>query len=111
VFRSPRKTQWKRTAELCGGRCWYCGRLPEPGDLTVDHALPKSRGGKNKDENLVPACDRCNNAKGSRTVSGFRKFCKVTVIRRAIEEGLYAGDLSRIKVVFFGEGNPDPFSF
>ena len=33
----------------------------------MDHVLPKSRGGKNTWENLVAACKRCNQKKGSRT--------------------------------------------
>jgi 5-methylcytosine-specific restriction endonuclease McrA len=109
--RQPRKNQWKRAVSKCNGHCWYCGAKPEPGNLTVDHACPRSRGGKNNPENLLPACDYCNNIKGSRTVSGFRKLVKVMVIRRALELGYLAGDLSRIKIVFFGEGNLTPFKF
>jgi 5-methylcytosine-specific restriction endonuclease McrA len=47
-----------------GHRCQYCGR----GDvsLTVDHVLPKARGGGETWENLVCACIRCNNKKGDR---------------------------------------------
>lgn len=46
-------------------RCAYCGR----GDitLTIDHVIPKSRGGADSWENLVTACVRCNNSKGDRT--------------------------------------------
>ena len=77
----------------------------------MDHALPRSRGGFNRDNNLLPACDYCNNLKANMTVSEFRKYVKVTVIRRAIEVGLYAGDLSRIKIIFYGEGNANPWSF
>jgi len=109
--RTPRKTQWDRTASKCDGRCWYCGHLPDPDDLTVDHALPRSRGGFNHDDNLLPSCSNCNNTKANMTVSEFRKYCKVAVIRRAITLGYYAGDLSRIKIMFFGEGNSNPFSF
>jgi 5-methylcytosine-specific restriction endonuclease McrA len=44
--------------------CQYCGS----GDrLTLDHVLPKSRGGKDTWENLVAACVPCNNRKGNRT--------------------------------------------
>jgi 5-methylcytosine-specific restriction endonuclease McrA len=35
--------------------------------LTVDHVVPKSRGGKDTWKNLVTACTSCNNKKGSRT--------------------------------------------
>ncbi|MEM1127823.1 MAG: HNH endonuclease [Bacteroidota bacterium] len=45
-------------------RCQYCGSHDE---LTVDHILPRSRGGRDTWENLVAACTRCNNRKGSRT--------------------------------------------
>lgn len=41
--------------------CVYCGNHH---DLTLDHVLPKSRGGKTNWENLVTACKRCNSKKG-----------------------------------------------
>ena len=47
-----------------GDRCAYCGG---PGPLTIDHVLPRSRGGTNAWENLLPACRACNQAKGNRT--------------------------------------------
>lgn len=46
-------------------RCVYCGKATPP--LTVDHIIPKSRNGGDTWENLVCACVRCNNRKGSRT--------------------------------------------
>lgn len=48
-----------------GHRCQFCGRGDLP--LTVDHVLPRSRGGEDTWENLVCACVQCNNAKGDRT--------------------------------------------
>ncbi len=45
-------------------RCQYCGRGDVP--LTVDHIVPKARGGEDTWENLVCACIRCNNKKGDR---------------------------------------------
>lgn len=41
--------------------CVYCGTNR---DLTLDHVMPKSRGGKTQWENLVAACKRCNSKKG-----------------------------------------------
>jgi len=41
-----------------------CGYCADPAD-TLDHVLPRSRGGLTVAENLVPACRRCNGAKGS----------------------------------------------
>lgn len=46
-----------------GHRCAYCGR----GATTIDHVLPRSRGGGDGWENLVACCLRCNNSKGDRT--------------------------------------------
>lgn len=45
-------------------RCQYC--LGVGG--TVDHILPRSRGGSNNDENLCACCNKCNESKGPRTV-------------------------------------------
>lgn len=45
--------------------CQYCGAKGKL--LTIDHVLPKSRGGRDTWENLVTACLRCNTRKGDRT--------------------------------------------
>jgi hypothetical protein len=47
--------------------CQYCGVKQPLKELTVDHVLPKSRGGENSWENLTTACFTCNNQKGNRT--------------------------------------------
>ncbi len=44
-------------------RCGYCGGHA----TTIDHILPRSRGGKDSWENLVACCLKCNNVKGDRT--------------------------------------------
>lgn len=46
-------------------RCGYCGKSA----ATIDHVMPRSRGGKDSWENLVACCLSCNNAKGNRTPS------------------------------------------
>lgn len=45
-------------------RCQYCGKRDS---LTIDHVMPRSRGGRDTWENLVTACVPCNNRKGGRT--------------------------------------------
>lgn len=45
-------------------RCQYCGTTE---GLTIDHVIPKSRGGSDTWENLVTACNSCNHKKGNRT--------------------------------------------
>lgn len=47
--------------------CQYCGDTPGRGNLTVDHVVPRSRGGVHDWHNLVTACKRCNQKKGSLT--------------------------------------------
>ena len=48
-------------------RCQYCGEKKTAGELTLDHILPRSRGGDNSPVNVVTACVACNNRKGDRT--------------------------------------------
>jgi 5-methylcytosine-specific restriction endonuclease McrA len=45
--------------------CQYCGR--QSAGLTVDHVIPRSRGGESVWENIVASCAPCNRRKGSRT--------------------------------------------
>ena len=45
--------------------CQYCGDKNSP--LTIDHILPKGRGGQDSWENLVTACKPCNQKKGDKT--------------------------------------------
>ncbi len=47
--------------------CQFCGKDFPPSDLTLDHVVPRSRGGKSSWDNLVACCHRCNNRKGDRT--------------------------------------------
>lgn len=49
-----------------GHTCVYCGN-ENPSDMTIDHVMPKSRGGRDTWENLVCACYRCNHKKADRT--------------------------------------------
>jgi 5-methylcytosine-specific restriction endonuclease McrA len=44
--------------------CQYCGR--ERGNLTVDHVIPRSKGGSSNWENIVTCCAPCNRRKGDR---------------------------------------------
>ncbi len=48
-----------------GFKCAYCGRSDLP--LTIDHVIPKAKGGDESWENLITACTFCNNKKGDRS--------------------------------------------
>lgn len=45
--------------------CQYCGKQAR--DLTIDHVIPRERGGAHTWDNLVACCQRCNLKKGNRT--------------------------------------------
>ena len=47
--------------------CQYCGCQPLRKELTVDHVVPRSRGGRSVWDNVTTACMRCNSRKGNRT--------------------------------------------
>lgn len=47
--------------------CQYCGVQPGKASLTLDHVLPRSRGGETRWDNVVTACGPCNRRKGNRT--------------------------------------------
>ncbi|HUG56444.1 MAG TPA: HNH endonuclease [Candidatus Limnocylindrales bacterium] len=47
--------------------CQYCGK--RAGDLTLDHVIPRHKGGPHTWENVVAACKACNHRKGGRTAA------------------------------------------
>ena len=61
--------------------CQYCGKSAK--DLTLDHILPRHRGGQNTWENVVAACVRCNHRKAGRTPreAGMRLLTEPTIPR------------------------------
>lgn len=52
---------WMRKIQK--GLCYYCQGNVGRTNLTMDHVVPLSRGGKSRKGNLVPACKACNNKK------------------------------------------------
>ena len=64
--RALRKTDWWR-AQIAKGVCHYCHRQVGADALTLDHVIPRSRGGRTTRGNCVPACHECNASKRSYT--------------------------------------------
>jgi len=58
------KVNRKRIMKRDGYACGYCKSKK---NLTIDHIIPKSRGGKNTWDNLVTCCNRCNTIKDNKT--------------------------------------------
>jgi 5-methylcytosine-specific restriction endonuclease McrA len=61
-------------------RCQYCGRKFRTTELSLDHVVPRSRGGESSWTNLVCACTRCNKRKGGHTP----EEAGMKLIRRAV---------------------------
>ncbi|KAL4420238.1 hypothetical protein ABPG77_011062 [Micractinium sp. CCAP 211/92] len=59
------------------GRCQYCGSAK---NLTIDHVVPQSKGGRNTWENLVACCSTCNSRKGDKSLEqlGWKLHSKPT---------------------------------
>lgn len=60
--RELRKTRWWQQ-KTASGICYYCGGHTAHRDLTMDHLIPLSRGGRSTKDNLVPSCKDCNTKK------------------------------------------------
>lgn len=57
--------------ERDGPACVWCGREPWRRDLTLEHVVPRSRGGHLTPENALVACRSCNRRRGSRPVDAY----------------------------------------
>lgn len=79
------KNQYLLALEKTDGRCAYCGKVFEPDRVlenksgwqvnwSLDHLIPKSKGGGDDYANLMPACTRCNSQKKDRDLEDFRLF-------------------------------------
>lgn len=81
---------WSKT----NGICFYCGTGVEPFEnFTVDHFIPRSRGGSDELSNLVPACRSCNCSKHDLLLEEWRnrtiaKFTG-TVLATSIDDHRY----------------------
>lgn len=70
-FHPTRKTPPLNNTNLFGrdlNTCAYCGKQFVFSDLTNDHIVPRSRGGKHSWMNCVTSCKRCNNSKDDMTL-------------------------------------------
>lgn len=67
----PAKGRFHKLYDEQNGICHYCKKKVGLGDWSVDHRLPKFRGGSNSDSNLIGACKTCNNTKSCLTEEEF----------------------------------------
>jgi 5-methylcytosine-specific restriction endonuclease McrA len=74
--------------ERDGATCVWCGRALWRRDLTLEHVVPRSRGGHATPENALVACRRCNRRRGSKPVDAY--------VRDLLREGADV-DLRRLR--------------
>ena len=65
----PKKSRFNRIGvfKRDHNTCMYCNNVFKHLDLTIDHVIPQSRGGKSNWQNCVTSCYACNNKKADRT--------------------------------------------
>lgn len=80
AFKRYTNVKFNRTNVFARDRhlCQYCGERFPRDELTLDHVLPKSRGGKTDWNNIVTSCHDCNNRKADRTP----RECGFTLLRK-----------------------------
>ena len=69
-----------------GFTCAYCGVKGK--NLTIDHVVPRSKGGKSTFENTVTACKKCNNKKDDMLPSEAKMFPNIKATQPTIQEFL-----------------------
>ena len=70
IRRAPRaRVQFSRSSVFArdANTCQYDGRTYPVGELTIDHVVPRTAGGRSTWDNVVTACTDCNRRKGGRT--------------------------------------------
>jgi hypothetical protein len=70
------KVYREQDLKIHDGKCTFCYEPLTYKNVTADHAKARSTGGSNQSSNIVAACRPCNQAKGSMTVSQFKKLIK-----------------------------------
>lgn len=76
-----------------GAACVWCGRELWRRDLTMEHVIPRSRGGHLVPENALVACRACNRRRGSKPVDAY--------VRELVREGA-AVDVDRLRATLDG---------
>lgn len=71
IAREMRQSSWWKQ-QIGKGICYFCEQTFSRENLTMDHVIPLSRGGRSTKKNIVVACKQCNSLKKNRTVAELR---------------------------------------
>ena len=69
--RELRQSQWWKQ-QIGKGVCYHCEQKFSKEELTMDHLIPLSRGGRSTKKNIVVSCKQCNSLKKNLTVADLR---------------------------------------
>jgi len=94
--------------ESVGKNCWYCGDILSKETLSIDHCIPRAKGGTDDESNLVPCCMACNMSKNNQSLEEFRTYRR----RQRFEVPYF----TRKQLAFFSQHNVvipegEPFYF
>ena len=70
IAKQLRQSRWWQTLiqDCC---CYYCQKVLQKKDVTMDHIIPLARGGLSQRQNIVPCCKSCNSKKQDKTAAEF----------------------------------------
>ena len=85
-------SQWLFIQWAYEQRCAYCGRRRE---LTQDHVVPRSKGGRHSPDNIVPACWDCNYKKRARTLDVALQILKVADADGFVDKWSHVGNTAK----------------
>ncbi len=71
--RELRKSRWWQNKKG-EGRCYYCREKTTPAELTMDHVVPLTRGGRSVKNNIVCCCKECNTRKKTMLPQEWEQF-------------------------------------
>lgn len=63
-----KQKEWTLLARKWDSYCPYCKKYVEDNEVSVDHKIPRSRGGRNIISNIVLCCRQCNTDKGNQLI-------------------------------------------
>ena len=98
----PRSCRLKEIWQKSNGICAHCGRPASNKCRTVDHYIPKSKGGGFDRRNLMPLCIACNKARGNEKVDPtvFYSFASKSAIEKCLQ---YENELAVARISMNGD--------
>jgi len=80
--RNYTKSKWYNKLKKSSPKCIYCGEILDENNFTVDHVIPRTKGGKDTPENCKPCCKFCNTLKADMELKEFNeRYTKEKILK------------------------------